>query len=133
MLHRRGAAGDGARIADLLGQAIDTAQQTGMKALLEKGLALKLQTEGLGGTDVTTSIDAITSSLEQHPPDLAAQAAPDGTVTLMFSDMEGFSAMTERLGDEAAHEVIKIHNQSLRGQLRAFGGFDVELLGAGLL
>src|SRR2546423_15361482 len=108
MLHRRGAAGDGARIADLLGQAIDTAQQTGMKALLEKGLALKLETEGLGGADLTTSIDAITTSLEREPPDLAAQAAPDGTVTLMFSDMEGFSAMTERLGDGLGPGVIQI-------------------------
>ena len=133
MLHRRGDPADRTRLADLLGRAVDTAQSLGMKVLLEKGLALKLETEGLGRADVNTSIDAITTSLEQQPPDFAAQAAPDGTVTLMFSDMEGFSAMTERLGDEAAYEVIKIHNQIIREQLRAFGGFEVELLGDGFL
>ena len=29
----------------------------------------------------------------------AVALEPDGTVTLMFSDMEGFTEMTERLGD----------------------------------
>ena len=133
MLHRRGAEADRERAAQLLGQAIDTAERLGMTALLQKGLALKLETEGLGSADATSSIDAITTSLEQRPPDLARQAAPDGTVTLMFSDMEGFSAMTERLGDEAAYQVIRLHNDIIRQRLHACGGFEVELLGDGFL
>jgi eukaryotic-like serine/threonine-protein kinase len=133
MLYRRGDGADRARASELLGQALDAAHGLGLKALLEKSLALKLDTEGIGGADVRTSIDAITTTLEEQPPDLAAQAAPDGTVTLMFSDMEGFSAMTERLGDAAAYEVIKDHNEIIRSRMRTFGGFEVELLGDGFL
>jgi class 3 adenylate cyclase len=133
MLQRRGAAGDGERAAVLLAEALDAAERFGMKALLEKGLALKLETEGLGGADFHGSIDALTTSLEAKPPDLAAQAAPDGTVTLMFSDMENFTAMTERLGDAAAYKVMATHNGIIRERTKAHGGFEVELLGDGFL
>jgi eukaryotic-like serine/threonine-protein kinase len=131
MLRRRGAAVDRPRAETLLRQALDGAQSFGMKALLEKALALKLEVEGLSGADPRSSIDAITASLEGKPPDLAARATLDGTVTLMFSDMEGFSAMTERLGDASAHAVMTIHNDIIRERVRAHGGFEVEFLGDG--
>ena len=63
----------------------------------------------------------------------SAHAAPDGTVTLLFSDMEGFTAMTERLGDLRARDVIRTHNQIVREQLNAHGGYEVELQGDGFL
>jgi class 3 adenylate cyclase len=51
----------------------------------------------------------------------------------MFSDMEGFTAMTERLGDEAAHRVIQAHNAILREQVKAHGGREVDSQGDGFL
>jgi class 3 adenylate cyclase len=51
----------------------------------------------------------------------------------MFSDMEGFTAMTERLGDLEAREVIRTHNAIVREQLAAHGGYEVELQGDGFL
>jgi class 3 adenylate cyclase len=83
--------------------------------------------------DVATSIDVVASSVGARRPDLAAHAAPDGTVTLMFSDMEGFTAMTERLGDLRAREVIRNHNAIVREQLAKHGGYEVELRGDGFL
>jgi class 3 adenylate cyclase len=47
--------------------------------------------------------------------------------------MEGFSAMTERLGDAAAYEVCKTHNEIIRDRVRRYDGFEVELLGDGFL
>src|SRR5437867_3868754 len=56
-------------------------------------------------------------------------AASEGTVTLMFSDVEGFTEMTERLGDHRAHEVMRDHNAIVREQLKALGGQELELQG----
>ncbi len=80
-----------------------------------------------------TSLYAVTSAVQQRAPDLTPQAAPDGTVTLLFSDMEGFTEMTERLGDLEAREVIRAHNAIVREQLAAHGGYEVELQGDGFL
>lgn len=51
----------------------------------------------------------------------------------MFSDMEGFTEMTERLGDREAHRVIREHNAIVRAELRAHGGVELELQGDGFL
>jgi len=40
----------------------------------------------------------------------------------MFSDMEGFTAMTERLGDLQARDVIRDHNRIVRQQVAALAG-----------
>jgi class 3 adenylate cyclase len=64
---------------------------------------------------------------------LSPHAAADGTVTLMFSDMEGFAAMTERLGDLKAHRIVEGHNRVVEEQTRAHGGHTVELRGDGFL
>jgi len=80
-----------------------------------------------------TSIDAVISAVKRDQPDLQQHAAPDGTVTLMFSDMEGFTAMTEKLGDKKAHQVIRAHHGIVREQLSAHGGYEVELQGDGFL
>jgi class 3 adenylate cyclase len=54
-------------------------------------------------------------------------------VTLLFSDMHDYTAMTERLGDHAALRVVADHNRIVRTQCTAHGGFEVELRGDGFL
>ena len=56
-----------------------------------------------------------------------------GTVTIMFSDIEGFTAMTERLGDQRAHEILRAHSTILREQIAAHGGFEVKAQGDGFM
>jgi class 3 adenylate cyclase len=104
-----------------------------MKTLVEKALALKLGAQGVDTSQTQTSIYAVAKSVETKRPNLAPHAAPDGTVTLLFSDMEGFTPMTERLGDLKAREVIGRHNAIVREQLRTHGGYEVELQGDGFL
>jgi class 3 adenylate cyclase len=47
--------------------------------------------------------------------------------------MEGFTMMTERLGDLRAREVIRQHNTIVREQLAQHRGYEVELQGDGFL
>jgi class 3 adenylate cyclase len=133
MLEARGATGDRERALALANEAIAGAQQLGMKPLVEQALALKLRLQGVPAGELDRSIYAVASLVERERPDLRAHAAPDGTVTLLFSDMEGFTEMTERLGDLRAREVIRRHNRIVRQQLAAHGGYEVELQGDGFL
>jgi class 3 adenylate cyclase len=59
--------------------------------------------------------------------------APAGTVTILFSDIEGFSSMTERLGDRKAQEIVRVHNAIVRGNVGACGGFEVKSQGDGFM
>ena len=54
-------------------------------------------------------------------------------MSLLFSDIEGFTKMTERLGDQRAQQVLRGHNDIFRHQVAAFGGFDVKSLGDGFM
>jgi class 3 adenylate cyclase len=65
--------------------------------------------------------------------ELRSHAAPDGTVTILFSDMEGYTEMTERLGDIQAREILYAHNQIIREQVAKCGGFEVKSQGDGFM
>jgi class 3 adenylate cyclase len=60
-------------------------------------------------------------------------SGPEGTVTVMFSDIAGYSAITERLGDLAAHALLRTHNALLREQLAVHGGREVNSQGDGFM
>jgi class 3 adenylate cyclase len=66
-------------------------------------------------------------------PDLQAQTGPDGTITVFFSDIEGSTAITDRLGDERAQELLHTHNDIIRRILRAHNGFEVKSMGDGFM
>ncbi|HEX4862913.1 MAG TPA: adenylate/guanylate cyclase domain-containing protein [Acidimicrobiales bacterium] len=59
--------------------------------------------------------------------------APEGTVTVMFSDVAGYSEMNERLGDLAAHELLRAHNTIVREQVTSHGGQEVKSQGDGFM
>ena len=94
-----------------------------------------LAKEGLSRFPASTehSVYAVASLVQAARPDMSVSAAADGTVTLVFSDMEGFSRMTESLGDIAAHRLVQEHNQIVREQTAAHGGREIELRGDGFL
>ena len=102
-----------------------------MKLVTERALALKLEAQGVDGADTKHSVYAVASLVQAARPDMSTNAAADGTVTLVFSDMEGFSRMTESLGDLAAHRVVQEHNRIVRAQTAAHGGREIELRGDG--
>jgi class 3 adenylate cyclase len=133
MLRDRAEPGDAARALALLDRALPTFERIGMKSDVERALALKLELQGIDASSIERSIHVVSSAVQQQRPDLASHAAPDGTVTLMFSDMEGFTEMTERLGDLQARDVIHDHNRIVREHVANHEGYEVELQGDGFL
>jgi len=70
-----------------------------------------------------------------HKKTDAAETAPavpmafGSTVTLLFSDIRGFTEYTNQHGDEAAFQVLQEHNAIVRKQIETFGGKVVKTQG----
>src|SRR6266516_1044959 len=133
MVLRRDSAGDREKALSLLSRALDIAQRLEMKALLERALALKLKAQGVDLSDIGSSIDTVAREALAEQPDLKSHAAPDGTVTIMFSDIEGSTVLTERLGDQRWMELLREHNAIIREQVKAHSGFEVKSEGDGFM
>jgi serine/threonine protein kinase/class 3 adenylate cyclase len=104
-----------------------------MQPALGEALALKLNFQGITSTDINTSIDTVARVVAREQPDLKAHAAPDGTVTIMFSDIEGSTATADRLGDTKFMDLLREHNSIVRKQVATYGGFEVKNEGDGFM
>jgi class 3 adenylate cyclase len=78
-------------------------------------------------------IDRVLSWVEEEHPDLAGASAPDGTVTILFTDIENSTALNERLGDRRWLEVLRAHNAIVRRCVREHGGYEVKSQGDGFM
>jgi len=132
MLVERDAEGDRTRAQRLLIDALQTAQRLGMKALLERGTALRLRAQGTPAT-ARSSIDALATFVQSEQPDLRRYVGVDGTVTIMFTDIEDFTVLTERLGDARAHAVVAEHNAIVRAAVASEGGVEASVQGDGFM
>jgi class 3 adenylate cyclase len=80
-----------------------------------------------------TSVDDVASTVGLERPSLRPAAAPDGTVTMLFSDIEASTALNERVGDVRWLELLRAHNAVVREQVQAHGGFEVKAQGDGFM
>ena len=101
------------------------------ESLIEPAVAAKvlerlvrLSHEGAPATKHTDS---------KFEPSEAQTHAPEGTVTILFTDVTDSSEMTERLGDTRAQELIQDHNAIVRKQIKGHGGFEVKFQGDGFM
>ena len=58
---------------------------------------------------------------------------PDGTTTILFSDIQSSTALPERLGDYRAQEILRAHNAIVREQVSSHRGFEVKSMGDGFM
>jgi class 3 adenylate cyclase len=125
--------GDRERALELLTEVLSAAREMQSRWIADQALKLRLEAQGLAGVDVTTSIDEMVSALESERPDMRAHAAPDGTVSILFSDIEDSTLLTERLGDERWLELLREHNTIFREQINRHGGYEVKSQGDGFM
>jgi class 3 adenylate cyclase len=85
------------------------------------------------GQSWPTTMEAIATAVSEERPDLRAQAAPDGTVTMLFTDIENSTVLTERLGDTQWLEVLRRHNAIVREQVKTNSCFEVKSQGDGFM
>ena len=78
-------------------------------------------------------VDVVTQGPDDVGAELKAGDLPDGTVTIMFSDIEGFTAITERWGDRRAMDVLREHNGIIRQRVATSGGHEIKAQGDGFM
>jgi adenylate cyclase len=64
---------------------------------------------------------------------IEAVRAEDGTVTVMFSDIEGSTELNEELGDDAFVRLLSEHDRMVRHQVERRGGRVVKSQGDGFM
>lgn len=75
------------------------------------------------------SIEAVAAGVRHQQPDVASHAAPDGTVTIFFSDIESSTALNARLGDTQWMVLLREHNEIVRRQVALHEGYEVKTIG----
>ncbi len=58
---------------------------------------------------------------------------PSAFRTVLFTDVEGSTALTERLGDAEARELLREHERIVREALKSHGGSEVKSMGDGFM
>jgi class 3 adenylate cyclase len=87
----------------------------------------------LGDTEAElTAIDEFLSEGEEAAP-VAEPPAPGAFRTVLFTDIEGSTALTRRLGDAKARAVLREHERITREALQAHGGTEVKTMGDGFM
>jgi len=81
---------------------------------------------------VLAAIDEFLGEGEEPEP---AVAPPEAGAfrTILFTDIEGSTAMTQRLGDAKARDVLREHERIVREALGAHGGSEVKTMGDGFM
>ena len=81
------------------------------------------------GQSWSTNLEAVADAVAQERVDLRARTAPDGTVTLVFIDIEGSTQMAEQLGDLRWLALLRETNAIVRAEVARYGGFEVKTIG----
>jgi class 3 adenylate cyclase/thioesterase domain-containing protein len=55
------------------------------------------------------------------------------SLTILLTDMESSTALTDQMGDAAAQELVRLHNASVRGALAGHHGREIKHTGDGIL
>ena len=127
------AIGDPSASLDHLEAAAQPFRRCGATFFLDQVVELKVQIQGITSDDMQSSIVALNRSVQSEHPDIASHAAPDGTVTIMFSDIENSVPLNERLGDAKYVELLRAHNAIIEAQVQAHHGYVVKTMGDGYM
>jgi len=69
----------------------------------------------------------------QEPAPAPSPERPGGIHTILFTDIEGSTALTQRLGDARARELMREHERLTREALASHGGAEVKTMGDGFM
>jgi class 3 adenylate cyclase/ketosteroid isomerase-like protein len=85
------------------------------------------------GESFPQSIDSILLAIRTAWPDLTGHVAPDGTLTIFFSDIVDSTSLAQRVGDRKWLALLKAHNRIIRRELQMRDGYEVKTIGDGFM
>lgn len=104
--------------------------QEAVKAMWET--AALVRERGFGGA-LRTSIEDLSGWAQVERPDLVRLAGADGSVAILFSDIEGSTALNEKLGDKQWMRLLESHNRVVRMRIERESGHVIKTQGDGFM
>lgn len=95
-------------------------------------ISIPVANEDALGVGLTSTVDELLAVLQDERPPVEGMSA-DGSVTIVFTDIEGSTALMETLGEEKWLELLAWHDDVLRRQTTLFGGSVVKGQGDGFM
>jgi class 3 adenylate cyclase len=80
-----------------------------------------------------TSIEMVARTVEKQRPDTPSIGHHEGTVTIVFSDIESSTEHATRMGDTAWIAVLNAHNTIIKRNVVRWGGNEVKNQGDGFM
>jgi class 3 adenylate cyclase/alpha-beta hydrolase superfamily lysophospholipase len=83
----------------------------------------------------TSYVETITQFLDEGRAQEPVAEPPEAGAfrTVLFTDVEGSTALTQRLGDARARELLREHERIVREALKSHGGAEVKTMGDGFM
>jgi class 3 adenylate cyclase len=95
-------------------------------------LSIPVINEEVFGAPLTTTVDEILTMVQSDAPPLSAMAS-DGSITIVFTDIESSVSLMESLGEQRWLELLNWHDGIVRQQVTIFGGNVVKGQGDGFM
>jgi adenylate cyclase len=101
-----------------------------MKKFMET--AARMRDQGVRGM-LLSSIDDLAAWAMEDRNEIARVASPDGTVTILFTDIENSTAVNSEIGDEQWVKLLQAHDQLLHTYVDRHRGHVVKSQGDGYM
>ena len=88
--------------------------------------------KGVGGA-IRTSINDLAGWAQVERPDLVRIAGDDGSVAILFSDIQGSTELNEKLGDKQWVKLLQRHDAVVRSAIQRHEGHVVKTQGDGFM
>ncbi|MEX0789744.1 MAG: adenylate/guanylate cyclase domain-containing protein, partial [Actinomycetota bacterium] len=111
----------------LIARVVEMSDRSGFKQTLESALEIQKRLAG------PTSISRIAVEVQNDPDLTPGPASVDGTVTILFTDIEGSTALNEALGDQQWLDLLAAHDRIVRQEVARAGGTVVKSRGDGFM
>lgn len=85
------------------------------------------------GAELTTTLEELLDSMTDYDAQEVLTASSEGTVTLVFTDIENSTMLADSVGDRHWTDVIAWHDALIRESADLYGGTVVKSLGDGAM
>ena len=107
--------------------------ESGFWRIVQTHVSIAVPNPEIMGIEMTRTLEDLLASLDSGVESQIRSSVQHGTVTLMFTDIEGSSQLAAQVGDDSWAETIEAHNEAILRIVEKHDGILVKTLGDGTM